>query len=375
MCFRFLFPIENPIAICSIPINRSHEIVHRGSAQKLLQNQRMNTEKSRRILTQASKIAIVRTDRLGDMVLTLPLASALKSEYPNAEICMVARRYVGPLVENCPAVDRAIYIDDFGSIAEIFRKEKFSAVFFPRPRLGECAAAFFARAPLRVGTAYRYYSFFFNHRVRDHRKNAEHHEAEYNARLLESVVSKSYDVALTPPFVEPEALSAAIRMLESHGIPPETEFIIIHPGSGGSARDLPAKSFREAAELISRRSAVRIVVTGSESESEQCNEVASAGSFCCNLCGELSLPELISLTSIARLLVANSTGILHIAAALGVPVVGLYPNSPHLSARRWGPFTPKKIILTPPSTGEDIDDVSQISPALVSEAVLGLLAR
>ena len=333
----------------------------------------MKTEKSKKILSQAKKIAIVRTDRLGDMVLTLPLARALKGEYPEAEICMVARRYVGPLVENCPAVDRAIYIDDFGSIAEIFRRERFSAAFFPRPRLGECAAAFFARVPLRVGTAYRYYSFLFNHKVRDHRKSAEHHEAEYNVRLLESAVGKRFDVALTPPYVDLEALSSAVRKLADHGIAPGTEFIIIHPGSGGSARDLPAESFRKAAELIARHSPIRIVVTGSAAETDQCQVVASAGSFCSNLCGELSLDELIAVASIARLLVANSTGILHIAAALGVRVVGLYPNSPHLSARRWGPYTDQKIILTPPQSGDDIDDVSRISPALVSEAMLGLL--
>ncbi len=333
----------------------------------------MRTEKSIQILSEAKKIAIVRTDRLGDMVLTLPLARALKGEYPHAEICMVARRYVAPLVENCPAVDRPIYTDDFGSIGEIFRSERFSAAFFPRPRLDECAAAFFARVPLRVGTAYRYYSPLFNHRVRDHRKTAEHHEAEYNTRLLCSAVAKDFDVVLTAPFVDPKALESVGKKLESHGVARGTEFVIIHPGSGGSARDLPPHSFREVAALVAASCPIRIVVTGAENESAQCQEVASAGGTCVNLCGKLSLPELIALASMARLLVANSTGILHIAAALGVRVVGLYPNSPHISARRWGPYTDKKIILTPPTDGEDIDDVSRIKPELVSEAALRML--
>lgn len=334
----------------------------------------MRTEKSKRLLSEAKKIAIIRTDRLGDMVLTLPLARALKGEYPSAEICMVARRYVAPLVEYCPAVDRAIYVDDYSSIGEIFREERFGAAFFPRPRLGECSAAFFAGVPLRVGTAYRYYSFLFNHRVPDHRKTAEHHEAEYNTRLLGSAVGADFPAALVVPFVDPQALASAEAKLESQGIPRGADFLIIHPGSGGSARDLPPSSFREAAAQITAGSHVRIVVTGAEAEAVQCKEVASAGAACANLCGHFSLPELIAISSRARLLAANSTGILHIAAALGVPVVGLYPNSPHLSARRWGPYTDKKIILTPPADGQDIDDVSRVSPAAVSAAVLQLLA-
>src|SRR5258706_334629 len=121
-------------------------------------------------------------------------------------------------------------------------------------------------------------------------------------------------------------------MLQRLGIETDTRFIVVHPASGGSAHEWSAKSFGRAAAEIERVSGRRILITGIESEIEQClrTELECAGAV--NLCGRLSLEELIAVVERCDLLLANSTGVLHVAAALGRPVVGLYPNTPHLSA-------------------------------------------
>ena len=89
-----------------------------------------------------------------------------------------------------------------------------------------------------------------------------------------------------------------------------------------------------------------IILTGSNSEIELCERLA-IGNNAINLSGKFSLEELIALISISDLFVANSTGPLHIAAALGKPVVGFYPPVPALSATRWGPYTNKKALFIP----------------------------
>jgi len=112
------------------------------------------------------------------------------------------------------------------------------------------------------------------------------------------------------------------------------------------------------------------VITGVAGEFELCDNVNSVCTEAFNLCGKLSLPETIALISKAKLFISNSTGVLHIAAALGVPVIGLYPNTPHISRKRWGPLTEKSTIISPPqnSLSEYNDDMSQITVQTVFNA-------
>jgi heptosyltransferase III len=65
------------------------------------------------------------------------------------------------------------------------------------------------------------------------------------------------------------------------------------------------------------------------------------------LVNQLNLKEYAALAKLSSLFIANSTGTIHIAAAVGTPVIGLYPQMAPLSAARWGPYTEKKIIFTP----------------------------
>ena len=72
-----------------------------------------------------------------------------------------------------------------------------------------------------------------------------------------------------------------------------------------------------------------------------------------NFGGFLNLSELIALINKAGIFIANSTGPLHIAAALGKYTIGFYPNLLACSAKRWGPYTNKKIIFSPKNECSD----------------------
>ena len=95
-----------------------------------------------------------------------------------------------------------------------------------------------------------------------------------------------------------------------------------------------------------------VVITGTPEESSLCNAVSQNCSNSINLCGIFDLKQLIAIISNAKLLLVNSTGVLHIAAALDVPVLGLYPNSPHISAKRWGPYSKMSRIVSPPISND-----------------------
>ena len=134
--------------------------------------------------------------------------------------------------------------------------------------------------------------------------------------------------------------------LIERGSKSENKIVIIHPGSGGSSVDLPKEKLIELTRMISKLKDVTIVITGSKNESELCREFEVGGTVI-NLSGQLDLSLLKALINKADIFVSNSTGPMHIAAALGVHVIGFFPKILSCSQKRWGPYTEKKSIFIP----------------------------
>ncbi|MBL7974448.1 MAG: glycosyltransferase family 9 protein [Candidatus Kapabacteria bacterium] len=317
----------------------------------------MNTKQAQNILQNAKRIGIVRTDKLGDMVLTLPLAHALHERFPNASIEMIAQQYVAPLLNNSPVLS-AVHYTNQQPLQDVLRTHSFDALFFPRMRDNECYAAWRANVPLRVGSGYRWYSWMLNYRIKQHRKTAERNEAEYNVAMLGAILGETITPQLVAPIVSEQQKQNVRQILQQHGTTKDTPLLVFHPGSGGSSHDWPANRFGEAAQQIAQLySNASILITGIHSESTLCNTVAEQCPQAINLCGKLDLPAMIALLSQSQLLVANSTGVLHIAASFGTAVVGLYPNTPAISARRWGPYSTNSRTVSPPM-GDDMNTIS-----------------
>ncbi len=329
--------------------------------------------KAKNIFNSAKKIAIVRTDKIGDMVLTLPMGLALKERYPDKEVIFIASTYTAPLLQNNPAVDKVFFIEDYEKgIKEIFKKEKPDLVFFPRPRYEEMKAAYIMRVPHRIASAYRLYSFFANHKIHVHRKISDKHEAEYNVDMISRFFKEDLPVKLSAPKLDKsvyDSVKAKIQDKLKH-----KRFIIIHPGSDGSAKDTPLPTFGEAAKQIAMHHDVDILLTGTKPEREACSVVNKICKDAIDLSGQFTLAEMIALTDMAHILVANSTGVLHIAASFGTNVVGLYPNTPHISAKRWGPYTDSKVIVTPPDNDKETqDDMKLIKSEEISQAIASFI--
>lgn len=355
----------------------------------------MNPTKALNLLGESTRIAVVRTDRLGDMVLTLPLCKALKNTFPNASVELITRSYCEPLLYQTPVADVVHYID-VESWDRIAKRRNFSAVFFPRIRFDEVYRALVNRIPLRVGSKYRWYSPLLNYQLKEHRSTAQHHEAEYNLRMLSLITG--VDIPLSPvrPIVEDKARKELDSILMACGLQPNQDFVILHPGSGGSARDWSAEKMGELAEMIANSYRNPTIVTGTVAEGSLCEHIVKKSPTVTNLCGKLNLWQMIALFERTKVMVANSTGVLHIASAMDVPVVGLYPCSPAISARRWGPIGKDVRIITPLTSSanehtssiefninpmvinsadsELIDDMTRIKPELVFSAVSRFLA-
>lgn len=308
------------------------------------------------------RILLVRTDRLGDVILTLPMLPVLRSCFPDAHIAMLLRRYTGAIIEGNPFVNELIWYDEgaelvsFSTMRRALRQGRFDAVIVVYPTFRLAWLMFSSGIPVRIGTGYRSYSFLFNRRVYEHRKDARRHEVEYNLSLL----SELGCTASGPPefsITLPGGLREKVReILKGSGIDPSREIIVLHPGSGGSAREWSGKNFGALAARLGSDPAVQIVVTATGAEAGKAEEVVrDSNGKARSLTGMLTLQELAVLIEMSRLFISNSTGPIHVAAALGTPVVGLYPWQTAMSAHRWGPYTDRKIVLTPQTPGDCSD--------------------
>lgn len=298
-------------------------------------------------------ILIVRTDRIGDVVLSLPMIDALKARYPSARIGFLVRSYTREIVSGRDGLNLVLLYDDDRGVEKPLRKilaelrrHRFDAIIVTYPTFRLALLAYLAGIPVRVGTGYRWYSLLFNRRIYEHRKTAEKHEAEYNLSLLTAVGCQPG--TNVKPVLETggDALREAETVLEEHGLR-ANPFVILHPGSGGSARDWRPAHFGTLAARL-HETGIRVLVTGGPGEEALLAQVrADSNGTATILRRPLSLKVLAALIKSAAVFVSNSTGPLHIAAAVGTPVVAFYPPIRQCSSARWGPLTDRKIIFEP----------------------------
>jgi heptosyltransferase III len=305
-------------------------------------------------MIEPKNILIVRTDRIGDVVLSLPLATIIKKHFPNSKVAFLLREYTKPLAKDYSDIDEVIVLNAGSGKLKVFEnlpqlKNKFDVCIVAFPTFKIALILFLSRIKTRIGTGYRWYSFLFNKKIYEHRKFGERHELEYNVMLLkhlgidENISEENVSFKLHPGDKSRQFIKSE---LENLGIDLHKKIIIIHPGSGGSAIDLPFDKMKSLIELMAHELDCEILITGSSSEKELCDSLI-VNEKTKSLAGKFDLDGLMALIERSVLLIANSTGPIHIAAALGRYVIGFYPKIAACSPKRWGPYTKRKIIFSP----------------------------
>lgn len=299
-------------------------------------------------------ILIARTDRIGDVVLTLPLAGLIKKHYPECKVSFLVRDYTRSILNYHPFIDEIIILKEENKKVnlldnlKIISSKKYDTCIVVNPTFIISLIMFLSRIETRIGTGFRWYSFLFNTKVYTHRKYAEKHELEFNIELLQKIgiveVVNENNVKYNLK-VDDESLKKLDDKLKNEKINFDKQLIIIHPGSGGSSIDLPLHKFAELVKKISEDNN-QIIITGNEKEKLICNQLVVSDGIK-NLAGKLNLSELIALISRCDLFISNSTGPIHIAAALGKFTVGFYPKIISCSKERWAPYTNKKLVYVP----------------------------
>jgi lipopolysaccharide heptosyltransferase II len=306
-------------------------------------------------MTEPKNILIVRTDRIGDVVLSLPLAAIIKKHFPGCKVTFLLRNYTKDIAKNNPHIDNVLILKEVNGKIPVWENVKqlknknFDSSIIVYPTYITALIVFLSRIKIRIGSGYRSYSFLFNKKIFEHRKYAEKHELEFNVNLLkifgieESISFENVEFNIR---INEGELEAVRNVTYNLGVDPEKKIIIIHPGSGGSAIDLPVEKFSQLVSNLNSLNNINLIVSGSKSEYNICESVVG-NSKAINLAGKFKLSEMICLISLCDVFISNSTGPIHIAAALGKKTVGFYPKILACSPTRWGPYTKNKVIFSP----------------------------
>ncbi len=287
---------------------------------------------------------ISRTDGIGDVVLTLPIAGILKQRYPNCYICFLGEKYTKPIIDCCKHIDAFLNWTNIKKLPyekQVSFLKKLSADeiihVFPRKEIAKLGKS--AKIPVRTGTRNRLYHWIYcNNLIKLSRKKSELHEAQLNTILLSN--SQTHTI---PSLEEISTLYGLERIkplsnhLQKHIVKDKIN-LILHPKSKGSAREWGLENY---ASLISTlpQEKYNILLTGTEEEGRLYRDLlVSPYPFVHDLSGKLSLEELISLINASDALVACSTGPLHIAASLNKLAIGIYPPIRPMHPGRWAPI-------------------------------------
>ncbi|MCP4724441.1 MAG: glycosyltransferase family 9 protein [bacterium] len=336
----------------------------------------MNTEKLKNFL-------LVRTDNIGDVILSVPVSREIKRNYSDSKITLLCRNHTRILGERYPYIDSIISVENdngeersFDEITGIIKNEGFDCGILIHPTFKLARLLVSCGIPVRIGTGYRFYSFLLNKRHYEHRKESVKHEAEYNLGLLNAINIEPGTPELHFDITE-EEIRIAEEELNEAGIGIGRKFCVIHPGSRGSAMDWSLESFAETADLLIEKHDYEVLITWGKGEEEIPERVRKAAKQeLRTLRNVLPLPVLAGILKKAEFTLAPSTGILHLANAVGSRMIGLYPPVPHMSPVRWGPYGHISSTLVPDidqcehckdSKCRQIDCMKLITPGIVLE--------
>lgn len=281
------------------------------------------------------KVIISRTDKIGDVLLTLPLAGVLKERIPGSEILFLGNSYTEAVIV------RSGYIDTFLNWDQLKREGKLPEAdhilhVFPNREVAKAAVC--SKIPHRSGTSHRLFHWWTcNHLIHFTRKGSSLHEAQLNTKLLKPLgISSDFALGDLHTYLGWQKN----ELPESKHLLTNKFNLIFHMKSRGSAKEWPLLQYLEVARQLPSDN-VQIFVSGTADEGaiiwQEIPEIFDLP-YVTDITGKFTLSQFISFIEQADGLLACSTGPLHIASSAGIKCLGLYPAQHPIHAGRWAPI-------------------------------------
>ena len=294
-------------------------------------------------------ILVIRNDKIGDFMLAWPAFALLKKQYPDAEITALVPEYTAPLAQQCEWIDKILidkrentFINDILSLKNKIKNSNYDVSISLFSETRTAVALWLAGVKTRIGPATKLAQLFINKKLRQNRSRSLKPEHEYNLDLVRYFIKLNKQNPITLPkapylvFDQNESRLIKSNVLQEHTIDDDMQLVIIHPGTGGSAINLPLKQYAELADCIASCKKVYFIITAGPDELVN----ASALSALIHAPHHIhhskgTIIDFCKFIGIADIFISGSTGPLHIAGALNIRTVAFYPSRQSATSLRW----------------------------------------
>lgn len=300
------------------------------------------------------RILIVRTDRIGDVLLSTPVIKALRDAWPYAYIAMIVSPYAKEIVEGNPFLDEVIIYNKDGKHRSALRtikfalnlkKKKFDLAVILHPTNRVHLVSFLAGIKRRIGYD-RKLGFLLTDKIKHSKQLGEKHEVEYSLDLVRYLGIMPEDKNLFMP-IKPASEVWVEELFKQEKIGQTDKLLAIHPGASCLSKVWPSERFADVADRLTQNYGFKVlIISGAKDIALAQNVMKNMHHPVINLAGKTSVSQLASLLKRCQLFISNDSGPVHIASSVGTPVISIFGRDQEgLSPRRWGPVGLKDRIL------------------------------
>ncbi len=304
------------------------------------------------------KILVRATNWIGDGVMSLPALDALRGRYPTAEIVLVVKPWVAGLYHYHPAVNRSIVYDRAGEhrgprgfmkLVEQIRSEHFDMAILFQNAFHAAWMAWQSSIPIRIGYGLEGRGALLTDSVPVPSPSLYGHQSNYYLHLLfrAGLVEKLAPVERIRLDIQNSERTRATRQLKALGLGGPRFLVGLTPGAAfGPAKRWLLERYADLADRLIGALNADVLIFGSPAERPLAESIARMMSHTPSIVtGETTLRELMALLAQCRLVVTNDSGPMHLAAALGLPVVAIFGST---DERATGPLSPLARIVKHP---------------------------
>lgn len=298
------------------------------------------------------RILIVRTDRVGDVVMITPMIRELRKTFPDSFIAALTNSNTKDILLKNPHLNHIISDDlkkeSFWKVVKEIRKLRFTDGLLVMPTERGAYQMFFGGIKNRIGVGKKLYEVItFMKSVSRNKYIPLRHEADYCMDLARTIGVKSND--LTPEiFLTDAEKEFGKSILNNLNVNVNDFKIIVHTGSGKSSRNWSeGKYLMLIKEILNKYKEAKVILTAKEMSDSFKQKIKSLNENRIVFADDTvrSLRDLICIIANTDLLIASSTGPLHIASALKIKTIGLYCHRPMNCVKHWGALGDKAVNL------------------------------
>lgn len=291
------------------------------------------------------RLLIRSTNWVGDAIMTTPTIRAIRKGFPNARISILLKPWVAPVFEHSPHVDTLIIYDgdgrhkgNFGKLrlARDLRKYGFDAAILLQNAFEAALIAFLSGIPVRIGYNRDARQLLLTHAISCTNEIRKEHQTKYYLNILYGIGMDADDRDLYLRLSQQDRLRAE-KILKKQGLSDDFKWVGINPSATfGPAKQWPIDRYARLADRIIEYTNARVIVFGGPQDRRLGKDISRKMRHRpIDLSGRTTLGEAMALIERCALFITNDSGLMHVAAALDVPLIAIFGSTNSTTTGPW----------------------------------------